>query len=137
MNNLLEEFSSLAVFAPELFPPVGYAIFTPRGIQSMFAFRNLPIARKMTVAFGLVCALCILLGGYTVITFRSIAAKVVDISDNSLPSVILFTHIRGEINDIRRSDLGLLLCTTPACSAALPGNSPEEPRRLSDRTQGL
>lgn len=83
----------------------------------MFAFRNLPIARKMTVAFGLVCALCILLGGYTVITFRSIAARVTDISEDSLPSVVQLTDVRGGINSYRRSDLGKLLCTAPACSA--------------------
>ena len=83
----------------------------------MSAFRNLPIARKLTLAFGLVCMLCVLLGGYTVMTFRSIAAKVNDVSENALPSVVVLTQARGEINNIRRSDLGLLLCTTPACSA--------------------
>jgi len=83
----------------------------------MSAFRNLPIARKMMVAFGLVCTLCILLGGYTVITFRGIAARVADISENSLPSVVQLTDVRGGINSYRRSDLGRLLCTEPACSA--------------------
>jgi CHASE3 domain sensor protein len=37
--------------------------------------RNLPIARKFTFAFGIVCCLCILLGTYTFFTFRNIAAK--------------------------------------------------------------
>jgi methyl-accepting chemotaxis protein len=83
----------------------------------MSAIRNLPVARKMTFAFGLVCTFCILLGAYTVLTFRGISARVTDISENSLPSVALLVQVRGEIGDIRRSDLGLLLCTTPACSA--------------------
>jgi methyl-accepting chemotaxis protein len=117
MNYLLEEFSSFAVFATELFPPIGCAFFTPRGNQSMSAFRNLPIARKLTFAFGLICTLCILLGVYTFVTFRGIAAKATDVSTDSLPSVVVLTDVRGQMNNIRRSDLGLLLCTTPACSA--------------------
>jgi methyl-accepting chemotaxis protein len=83
----------------------------------MSAIRNMPIARKFTFSFGIVCILCILLGVYTFVTFRSIAAKATDVSADSLPSVVVLTDVRGEINNIRRSDLGRLLCTTPACSA--------------------
>jgi methyl-accepting chemotaxis protein len=78
--------------------------------------KNLPVSRKFTFAFGVVCGLCILLGGYTFVTFHSIAAKSVDVSDNSFPSVVVLAELQGAANTIRREDLELLLCQTPACS---------------------
>jgi methyl-accepting chemotaxis protein len=78
--------------------------------------RNLPIARKFTFAFGTVCGLCIVLGAYTFFTFRDIAAKNVDVSANSLPSVITISNARGSLNALRREDLDLLLCKTAACT---------------------
>ena len=79
--------------------------------------RNLPIARKFTFAFGIVCCLCILLGTYTFFTFRNIAAKSAQVSDSGLPSVIDLANLRASINTLRREDLHLLLCTTPACQS--------------------
>jgi len=79
--------------------------------------RNLPIARKFIVAFGLVCGLCVALGIYTFTTFHSIASSSVDVSENSFPSVLVLGDIRGSLNILRREDLDLLLCVTPACTA--------------------
>jgi methyl-accepting chemotaxis protein len=79
--------------------------------------RNLPIARKFTFAFGIVCGLCIVLGAYTFLTFRDIAAKNIDVSANSLPSVIAISNARGSLNALRREDLDLLLCKTASCTS--------------------
>jgi methyl-accepting chemotaxis protein len=79
--------------------------------------RNLPISRKFAYAFGLVCILCILLGAFTFITLREIAAKSMDVGQNSFPSVVLLANMRGSVNNARREDLDLLLCQTPACFA--------------------
>jgi methyl-accepting chemotaxis protein len=78
-------------------------------------FRNLSVARKFICAFGLVCLLCVGLGVYTFFTFRSVAAESFDKSENVFPSMIHLTKAREELNTIRRSDLDLLLCSTPAC----------------------
>ena len=83
----------------------------------MSTFRNLPVARKFMVAFGLVCTLCILLGAYTLVTLRSIARDSADVSDSALPSLLYLGNIRGALNDLRRQDLDLLLCTTQGCNA--------------------
>ena len=48
--------------------------------------RDLSVSRKFTFAFGIVCGLCILLGVYTVMTFRSIARQSAAVSDISVPS---------------------------------------------------
>ena len=83
----------------------------------MSAIRNIPIARKFTLAFGLVCGLCILLGIATFVTFRSIAEKAADAADRSFPSVLALDSVRGTVNVIRREDLDLLLCPSPDCLA--------------------
>jgi methyl-accepting chemotaxis protein len=55
--------------------------------MSMSWARNLPLSRKFTLAFGVVCALCLVLGVYTSITFRSIAGENAVVSENSFPSL--------------------------------------------------
>jgi methyl-accepting chemotaxis protein len=79
--------------------------------------RNLPISRKFTLAFGIVCGLCIVLGAYTFISFRSIAAKSADVSQNHFPSLVLIGAIRNGVSNERREDLELMLCQTPVCTA--------------------
>jgi methyl-accepting chemotaxis protein len=80
--------------------------------------RNLPIARKFAVAFGIVCGLCIVLGVYTFFVLRNIGTNSLDLSANSFPSVIAISDARSAINGLRREDLDLLLCQTPACTSA-------------------
>jgi methyl-accepting chemotaxis protein len=80
--------------------------------------RNLPVSRKLTYAFGIVCSLCILLGGYTVLTFHGISSETSDVSENAFPSVIQLARIQQSMNVIRRNDMDLILCQTAACTAA-------------------
>jgi methyl-accepting chemotaxis protein len=77
--------------------------------------RNLSVSRKFNTAFGIVCGLCILLGAYTFITLRSIAAKNLDVSDHAVPATISLADIRGAVNTNRRMDYALLLCKDAAC----------------------
>lgn len=82
----------------------------------MSMLRNLPVARKFALAFGVVCVLCVCLGIYAVSTFHSLSKLSTDVSENSFPSVISLANIRGAINTLRRADLDLLLCQTSACT---------------------
>jgi methyl-accepting chemotaxis protein len=84
--------------------------------------RNLPIFRKFIVAFSIVCGLCIVLGAFTFLTFRGIAVKSSDVSENAFPSVIELAEARGSMNVIRREDLDLMLCQTPACTSTHSAN---------------
>ncbi|MGD0345521.1 MAG: methyl-accepting chemotaxis protein [Terracidiphilus sp.] len=79
--------------------------------------RNLPLSRKFTFAFGVVCALCLVLGVYTFFTFHIIAGKSAEVSGNHLPSLIHIGDIRNGVSVERREDLELMLCQTPACTA--------------------
>ena len=79
--------------------------------------RNLPLSRKFTFAFGVVCTLCLVLGVYTFLTFHSIAQKSAELSGNHLPALIYIGDIRDGVSVERREDLELILCQTPACTA--------------------
>jgi len=78
--------------------------------------KNLPVSRKFTFAFGTVCGLCIILGAYTFVTFRSIATKSADVSNNAVVSLIALSGVSDAASTVRREDLELLLCQTTACS---------------------
>jgi methyl-accepting chemotaxis protein len=83
----------------------------------MSVIRNIPISRKFSLAFGVVCLLCTGLGAYTFFTFRDIAAKSQDVSEASLPSTVQLARIQDAIDSVRRYDLALLLCQSQACEA--------------------
>ena len=83
----------------------------------MARLRNLPISRKFTYAFGIVCSLCIVLGAYTFVTLRDIVVKNLDVSENAVPAALSLANARGAANTIRRTDLALLLCATAECHA--------------------
>ncbi len=89
--------------------------FERKGPTRMSAIRNISIARKFTFAFGLVCALCIGSSTYSFVTLRTIAVKSQHISEDSLPSVIALTNLRGAATTVRRTDQTLLLCQTADC----------------------
>jgi methyl-accepting chemotaxis protein len=81
----------------------------------MSLLRDMPVSRKFTVAFGIVCGLCVLLGVYTSSTFRTIRGGCADVSENMFPSVIALADIRGVMNQVRREDIDTLLCQSPDC----------------------
>ena len=80
--------------------------------------RNLPLSRKFSYAFGVVCVLCMILGTYTFITFHSIVQKTEDVSEDALPSIGALVDARGAMNVIRREDLDLMLCQDQNCIAS-------------------
>jgi len=77
--------------------------------------RNLPLSRKFTYAFGLVCVLSLIMGVYTFTTFRSIVQKSQDVSEDAMPSVAALADARGSMNVLRREDLDLILCQNQGC----------------------
>jgi methyl-accepting chemotaxis protein len=84
----------------------------------MSAIRNIPIASKFVLAFGLICLLCIGLGSYTFFAFRGIAKQNLDVSDSAFPAVVHLAEMKAAIDLTRRQDLALLLSTSPAIRAS-------------------
>ena len=81
----------------------------------MINLHNLPIARKFTVAFGLVCASCAALVAYTALTMGSVSQKAATIGEHDFPSITYLTAARADMNQVRRSDLVLALCQSAVC----------------------
>jgi methyl-accepting chemotaxis protein len=96
--------------------------------------KNLPVSRKFTIAFGIVCGLCIVLGTYTFLTFRAISAKSEVVSGKHFPALIQISDVRNGINAERREDLELMLCQTPACSA---DHNAKRQKAITDYQNGL
>ncbi len=81
------------------------------------SFATLPIARKFTFAFGIVCALCALQGALAIYGFVSIKSTVSDMVENGMPARRALGEIRIAIIQTRHADLALLLCATDECTA--------------------
>lgn len=81
----------------------------------MSVYRNIPIARKFMLAFGVVCLLCVALGAYSYFSYRSIQASSEDVSQNTFPSVVQLGNAEVAIDSVRRWDLALLLCPSNEC----------------------
>jgi len=96
--------------------------------------RSIPISRKFIFAFGIVCGLCVLLGAYTVATFRGIAQNSAEVSGKHLPSMILIGDIRNDVNVERRETLELMLCQTPSCASR---HSEKRQKAISDYQESL
>jgi hypothetical protein len=85
-------------------------------VFSMSVARNLPIARKFTVAFGTICLLCTGLAVYSFITMRSITAMASRVRTVNVPSLIDLATMRFNANSARRAELALLACSAPSCT---------------------
>jgi methyl-accepting chemotaxis protein len=85
----------------------------------MPAFRNLPIARKIFYAFGVVCLLTAFLGCAALFGFLKVRSAAADIVDSRMPSMTALGDIRYSISTIRRTDALLLLCDSPECTQRL------------------
>ncbi len=82
----------------------------------MSMIRDLPIARKFLVAFGLVCILCLALGSSSFFSFRKVAVSSEDVSGSTFPSVVFLGDAEKALNSMRRYDMALLLCKTQECA---------------------
>lgn len=83
----------------------------------MKAFRNLSVSRKFLLTFGAICGLCLCLGAFVLVTFHNVEARCEGVRDDSMPSVLALSGMRGELNTWRRQDLYLLLCQDAACTS--------------------
>jgi methyl-accepting chemotaxis protein len=83
----------------------------------MSAIRNIPVGRKIVIAFGIVALFSALQGSLAIFGFLRVNSAVSDIIDNGVPTVRQLEAMRLSITQTRRADLALLLCETDVCTA--------------------
>ena len=113
----IRKLSALASRNGEPAADVGIAPSTRKGATAMSFIRNLPNARKFTYAFGIICLLCAALAGYSFFTLRSITAMASGVHSVNVPAINDLTAMRFNLMSVRRSELAMILCTTPECTA--------------------
>ncbi len=83
----------------------------------MNPFRNLPVARKFLLAFGLVCILCTVLGTIALAGMARINRSTSSLSDVALPSAQALADMESAMQIYRRADLAILLCDSAQCAS--------------------
>ena len=81
----------------------------------MSTLRDLPIARKFSVAFGAICLLTAILGVAALYGFIKVNAATGDMVNNALPSLKTLAKIRFSVATIRRTEGFELLCEDSEC----------------------
>src|SRR5690242_12746006 len=76
-------------------------------------FANITIARKLTVAFGVVLMMMVGLGSFAVLQFAKLYAPTYEITSNWLPSIHLMSEIKVDALLLRRYEFGYLAADTP------------------------
>jgi len=74
----------------------------------MSGFKNLSIAKKLAVAFTVVIALAVMLGGYSITQLRARNVQITDINRNWVPSVRHLLGLRAELGEYRTYEISQL-----------------------------
>jgi CHASE3 domain sensor protein len=82
---------------------------------SMSTVRNLPLARKFTVAFGVICLLCLFQGFAAFIGLYKMDQLTRDLTERSLPAAQATVEMRSNMQAARRMELASLLCAEDTC----------------------
>lgn len=79
-------------------------------------FRNLPISRKLAVAFGAVIFICVGIGGgVALLGLILLNNSTVELDSKWLPGVVNLANIRHQYEIIHRAELNYILCPDDAC----------------------
>lgn len=83
-------------------------------------FKNMRLSYKFLVAFGIICALCLLQGAAALVGLFRIDHLTKDLTEVALPAAQASTEMRGQMQTIRRVELASLLCSDATCAAKYP-----------------
>jgi methyl-accepting chemotaxis protein len=89
-------------------------------IVMLSKMKNLRISSKFTVAFGIICMLCLVQGVAALIGLYKIDRLTKDLTGYSLPAAQAITEMRGQMQTTRRVELASLLCSDTACYTKYP-----------------
>ncbi len=76
--------------------------------------RNIRIGQRLTLGFGLVIALLALLAALGLMRIQSLSADITHLIDDEYPRSVLAHRIKGNLNEVSRSMLSILIMTDPS-----------------------
>ncbi|MGL5045051.1 MAG: hypothetical protein ACRC55_09255, partial [Plesiomonas sp.] len=78
------------------------------------SLRDLNIGKKLFLSFSLLCLIIIGIGGLSLTLFQRMNAETLEVTDNTVPSLMLVSEASILISDFRRYELGYLLVINDA-----------------------
>ena len=76
---------------------------------------NINFARKLALAFGIVCAIVLVTGLYSVYQVHDIHGDLITQRDDGIPSLVLLGKMQNSASSLRRYDLNMALCENKEC----------------------
>ncbi|ENM5824983.1 methyl-accepting chemotaxis protein [Vibrio metoecus] len=80
----------------------------------MSFFKNLAIGKKIAVAFGVIALINLAFGGYLYSSLHTIKSDVLNLTDDTMPSMMLVNGIKYNMSSVRRAQISLLASTDEA-----------------------
>ena len=77
----------------------------------MSFLKNLAIRKKIALAFSIIAAINIIFGAYLYRSLHSIQDDVLNLTDDTLPSMMMVNNIKYNMSSVRRAQIGLLSAT--------------------------
>lgn len=99
----------------------------------MTFFRNLPISRKLAVAFGAVIFICVGIGGgVALIGLILLNNSTVELNSRWVPSMARLANMRHQYETIHRIELDYMLCPDDACRTSNEQARTETRQKMSE-----
>ena len=77
--------------------------------EHMINIRNIRIGQRLTLGFGLVIALMVLLAGLAVVRIQSLSSEVTGLVGTTYPATVTANRLKANVNEISRSMLSTLV----------------------------
>ena len=99
-------------------------------------FRNLTIARKLTIAFALITIATLAMGGFAVMRLQQASGQLAEVSSRYMPAVQYLDRIRADLAEIRIAELSQLShLDDPAFVAEYNQRITEQLQKLSEHSR--
>ena len=73
--------------------------------------RNIRIGQRLTIGFGLVIALLVMLAGLALVRIDSLSAEITSLVQTTYPRTVIANNMKADLNEMSRSMLSILVMT--------------------------
>ncbi len=77
-------------------------------------FKNLTVAKRLTLGFGAIVAIGVVIAAYAAMTMQALSADIEELSQNRMVKVAQFTQLKDNFQSIARAARNIVINTEPA-----------------------